>query len=299
MSLLSDRLGVTVSSDEKNSEEKSNAVFLPPQKPKKTKPPKERKKQKIKKEKLPKEKPETENLLTEVKAISEMDELTPPDIEKVNESAKKDKRILITGKVGLIAVSLVCVYMVFLIFGAIMTPFYRQSENTKAYPVVMSVEDIRKKEEYEKLYNLFLTAKEIYEEVIMIDYRLSTGSESDALIAADYTAVLEKTSSLYTSINAVSFSKEYTPVVAVLEEWVYTDMPVYLQNVSNALILDDTDTAQQAIIGQTVVETNFTTLQKNVLSLAEGIKAVDLSEIEDWSVEKYRKEQVGFVTEKE
>jgi len=133
----------------------------------------------------------------------------------------------------------------------------------------------------------------------MIDYRLSLNTESSALIAADYTAMLDRTSNLYTAITATTFQKKYAPVIAVLKTWVYTDMPVYLQNVSNALVLNDTNKAQQAIVGQTVVETNFMTLKNNIISLSDGIKAVDLTEIEEWSVEKYRKEQIGFATKKE
>ena len=290
VSLLSDRLGVTVPSEDTSKSEKISV-----QPPKKEKPPKKDKKNKIKEKKNKK----TENLLVDVTSISEMEDLTTKNIEEVAQTQEAEKRSFIKNKIGIISLSILCVYLIFLIFGAFMTPFYRQSKGTKAYPIVMSVQDIKNKAEFDKVYELFLEAKNIYEDVIMIDYRLSLNTESSALIAADYTAMLDRTSNLYTAITATTFQKKYAPVIAVLKTWVYTDMPVYLQNVSNALVLNDTNKAQQAIVGQTVVETNFMTLKNNIISLSDGIKAVDLTEIEEWSVEKYRKEQIGFATKKE
>lgn len=290
VSLLSDRLGVTVPSEDTSKSEKISV-----QPPKKEKPPKKDKKNKIKEKKNKK----TENLLIDVTSISEMEDLTTKNIEEVAQTQEAKKRSFIKNKIGIISLSILCVYLIFLIFGAFMTPFYRQSKGTKAYPIVMSVQDIKNKAEFDKVYELFLEAKNIYEDVIMIDYRLSLNTESSALIAADYTAMLDRTSNLYTAITATTFQKKYAPVIAVLKTWVYTDMPVYLQNVSNALVLNDTNKAQQAIVGQTVVETNFMTLKNNIISLSDGIKAVDLTEIEEWSVEKYRKEQIGFATKKE
>lgn len=290
VSLLSDRLGVTVPSEDTSKSEKISV-----QPPKKEKPPKKDKKNKIKEKKNKK----TENLLVDVTSISELEDLTTKNIEEVAQTQEAEKRSFIKNKIGIISLSILCVYLIFLIFGAFMTPFYRQSKGTKAYPIVMSVQDIKNKAEFDKVYELFLEAKNIYEDVIMIDYRLSLNTESSALIAADYTAMLDRTSNLYTAITATTFQKKYAPVIAVLKTWVYTDMPVYLQNVSNALVLNDTNKAQQAIVGQTVVETNFMTLKNNIISLSDGIKAVDLTEIEEWSVEKYRKEQIGFATKKE
>lgn len=290
VSLLSDRLGVTVPSEDTSKSEKISV-----QPPKKEKPPKKDKKNKIKEKKNKK----TENLLVDVTSISELEDLKTKNIEEVAQTQEAEKRSFIKNKIGIISLSILCVYLIFLIFGAFMTPFYRQSKGTKAYPIVMSVQDIKNKAEFDKVYELFLEAKNIYEDVIMIDYRLSLNTESSALIAADYTAMLDRTSNLYTAITATTFQKKYAPVIAVLKTWVYTDMPVYLQNVSNALVLNDTNKAQQAIVGQTVVETNFMTLKNNIISLSDGIKAVDLTEIEEWSVEKYRKEQIGFATKKE
>lgn len=252
------------------------------------KPPQKEKPQKVKKVKEKKQKP-----------IKNPESVKPKKEKKVKESLFSDDEIQIKSKLKKLRQKLVLIffialslYMGFLIIG-IVSSTYVYNDEGEIVLKKMSVDDIREEKEYSSVLLYYVQMKELYEEVIILDYELEQGPENYILLASEYETLTNKTEEIFKGLNALTVSRKYDNILAMMKQWIYEDMPVYLQNISGAISENDSYKAEQAILGQSVVNSNFSLITNNIVGIGKTLD-YDVSEYEQWSVEKFREEKIGI-----
>lgn len=220
--------------------------------------------------------------------------------EKLNEEAEsfeavKDKKAIqdvLIYKIFRFVIVLCCVYLIFLIYGAIITD-YDYNDDGQVVAQIMTVDDIRTKREYEELTSYYLSARDIYEEILLLDYRLGLGNEDYVSLASEYNEILDTISDLTVKIQAVDVPTKYKQVYTQVLTFVKTDSAVYIQNVAGAITNNDSEKGEQAIIVREAMYENFMLLTNNMISLGDEVKCIDKDALSTWSPEEYIEENCG------
>lgn len=185
-----------------------------------------------------------------------------------------------------IVMILLCGYMAFLIYGATQTD-YIYDENGTVVAEVLSIDDKKCLSEYEVLSQYYLRARILYEEALILDYRLAGEPENALTIAMEYSGMLDRVAKLSVDIDAAAFSTAYAGIQGQLLNWVKTDIAVYLQNVSAAITNNDSDKAEKAIISRDVMYNDFSTLTSNMATLCRSTKGAKNGDIFAWSPDNF------------
>lgn len=193
-----------------------------------------------------------------------------------------------------ISISLVlCVYLLFLIYGLFVTK-YEYDSSGKVIPSILTVEEIAEQKEFETFKNYYLLCRQLYEDVLILDYRLDNNKDENYIVlASEYQSKLETVSILANQINGLTLSPEYKQSLNIMMTWIKTDMAVYLQNISSALSSSDSDKYKKAIISKQVVYDNFHVLTDNVIYYSKTIKGVDMKDVINWTTTDYIKKTIG------
>lgn len=185
-----------------------------------------------------------------------------------------------------------CVYLTFLIYGAINTEFI-YNEDGKIVPRAMTVSSIGKLEDYQEISVQYRQARYLYEQVLVLDYRIAAGIEDPLTIAPDYETMLDSIEALAIQLGAVNISSEYTQTLTMLTKWVKEDIAVYCQNMSRAISQNNEEYAANALEYKTRVYQDFSVITQNILVLAQGIEGADTDDMASWSPEKYIEDTIG------
>lgn len=214
------------------------------------------------------------------------------------EDIKLDHRKKRTERNLQIVLSIGCLYMVILIYGAFITEF-QYNEAGHVVPITLSVSDISDKNEFNEILGLYLQVRTLYEGILTLDYRMASGEEEALSIAPEYETVLDTVSSLTVKIDALAPSSKYNQVKNIMQTIVQTHMAAYCQYMSTAISQNDSNAASEAIACREVVSSSFQTLTQNIISLGEYIKGVDLLDVKDWSPDGYIQSEIEGITETE
>lgn len=209
--------------------------------------------------------------------------------ENQRERNKSRKNKLFCGVIrGMqIGLALLSAYTVFLIYGLIVTE-YQYNENGELVPKIITVDEIENKAVFEQFYRYYIQARNLYEEILRLDYKLSFDDESK-LLATEYEALLDDVSKLVISIDAIAVDTKYGQFKSMLLEWVKTDTAIYLQNMSSAILQNNNTKAEEALAGRNKMYSDFMLLSENIAALGEIIPGVDIASMYEWSPEKYVK----------
>lgn len=180
------------------------------------------------------------------------------------------------------------VYIGFLIFGVVETR-YVYDENGQVVPEILEVKDLESLNEYNALSAYYLRARIMYEDALLIDYKLSVSPDSALALAMDYTGMLENVAKLVTDISAGAdtASTKYSPLYSQLLSWVKTDIAVYLQEMSAAITKDSADSAAKALSWRTTMYNDFSKLSENMYYLGVSTKGATNLDIYDWSPDSF------------
>lgn len=190
-----------------------------------------------------------------------------------------------------IALSLACAYLVYLIYGAVMTDFVFDS---RGIPVAetQTIEDVSEEHAFNYVAGYYYRARSLYESVIRLDYRMSLGEEDPLVIAPEYEDLLDTVAKLVTDIKAMTVETKYTNIQEMLCNWVATDIAVYCQNMSDSISLNDAEKAEQALLGRDVIYSDFAAITANMVTMGQNIKGVSITDMSSWSMEKYVAEEL-------
>ena len=189
------------------------------------------------------------------------------------------------GRFFQVILAVLCVYTVFLIYG-LMSTEYVYDENGNVVPKIVTVEEIENRDVYALLYRHYLQARGLYEDILRLDYRLSMDEESK-LIATEYEELLDTVSSQTVAIDGLALDTKYGQFKTMLLEWVKTDAAVYLQNISAAILQNDSQKEEEALACRSQMYTDFLILSENMAVLGENVPGIDVSSLYEWSPENF------------
>ena len=187
-----------------------------------------------------------------------------------------------------------CVYMLFLIYGVMVTT-YDYDENGNVSAQILSQEDIIHQNEYSDLMSYYIEARNIYEKILILNYRYDQGQEDALDLVPEYETLLEDVNKLIVQLKAVTPSKQYSPAYALLISWVDTDIASFLQEISAAISQNNAEHMQNAINDKTRIYNDCHQLTANMISLGEHVKGVSITDLKEWSPEEYLKKEMGDV----
>jgi len=243
-----------------------------------------------KKEEKPRKEPETfkiespEELTEEALELYQLKEARSANIKE--QRSRRNKRIIYT------LLILACAYMIFLIYGVFCTD-YAYDDNGKIVPVVLSVRQIREKNEFDKLKVQYENARVLYEKVLLLDYRLSQGVEDPIALAPEYEALLDDVNNLTIKIDALDVDTRYETVKQLLLNFVKTDTAVYLQKISSGISGNNGEDADVAVQYKYIMYDDFSIITQNIITIGDGIEGSDMTNIKKWDPDKFIEDTVG------
>lgn len=217
----------------------------------------------------------------EYEMLQEMEKMLSEEKQERHEKRKKKILLLIQG-----VLSAACIYLVILIYGVLITQ-YQYDQLGKIEPVVLSVEEISNRNEYNNIVGMYLQVRNLYQEILALDYRVASGVEDPMLIAPEYEDALDLVSALAVQIDAAPLSTKYNQVKSMLLTWVQMHAAAYCQYMSSAISQNDSGAASEAIACREVVYSNFQLITQNIIILGKDIKSYDVTELTEWSPDGY------------
>ena len=190
-----------------------------------------------------------------------------------------------------------CIYLIFLIYGVLMTDFVYDKDGA-VVPQVLSVEDISEKKKYQIILAQYEKCRILYENTLMLDYRLGQGIEDPLQIATEYERLIKDPAdpnnmeNLYKKTGAMVVDTKYTQVRELMLLWL-DDMGNYLGNMSVAITNNNEEAKQEAVVYRENVYNNFYILTQNIVSLGENIEGIDLYDVKEWAPDKYIDETIN------
>lgn len=212
--------------------------------------------------------------------------------------ARKQKLKYYIEKVFQVVLIASCVYLVFLIYGVLNTNYVYDKSNGSVVPLVVPVETIKAKAEYEVVSSQYLQARTLYEEVLKLDYRLGMASntgEDPLLIAPEYEKLLEKISSLSVQMAAQTVPAQYTQPYNMLLSWVQNDIALYCQYISRAITQNNVADMNKALSYKESMYSNFMRITEIVATLGSRVENVDISMLLNWSPESFIEQYSGGI----
>lgn len=202
------------------------------------------------------------------------------------EEEKKEKKSARCRKVLSILISIASLYVTFLIYGATLTDFTYGTDG-QVGPITMSAEEIAEKQDFNVVLSLYMQTRNLYEEVLTLDYRVAVGQEAMEAIAPEYQTILETDLTLATSIDGTSCSAANQQIKNLLYTWTSTYMSDYCKYMVTAL--SQNGTAEGEAAGEEAIacrsnylEPNFQSITQNVITIGSEIKGVDLTDAKSW-----------------
>lgn len=184
-----------------------------------------------------------------------------------------------------------CIYLIFLIYGALNTKYIY--ENGKIVPQKMSVQQITELAEFEEVALMYRQSRMLYEEILRLDYRMAKGVEDPLLLAPEYQELLDDISSLVIQFQAINVPQKYALNQNQIVEWVHVHAAAYCQNMSGAITENNAKKANEAIAGRNYMYEQFSIITENVAKIGNTVYGADISDIKNWSPEKFVSEELG------
>lgn len=210
--------------------------------------------------------------------------------QRQEEKSQKHQKIFSNIMSGVLIAG--CVYVSILIYGVMVTD-YNYNENGEIVPEVVSVQDIKEEKAYDTILYQYLQCRSLYEEVLMLDYRLGKGEKDPLTLAPLYEEKLDTVSSLSIKTDALTVETKYSKVKDMLLSWNKNDIAVYLQNMSSAISQNNSETAQNALQDKDRVYSDFSLITQNLVAMGENLQGVDLTDVKQWTPEDYVDEQIN------
>ena len=190
----------------------------------------------------------------------------------------------IASRAGKAVLVLLISYTVFLTYGIAITD-YIYDERGNVVPLVMSVDDIERKREFEDFSAYYYSIRELYEKILLLDDILAEADDSTDYVSlsSEYEQLLDTVSYIVIQLEAYSPASAYRQTYEMMTELIKTDIAVYLQNISAALAKNDSDKWQKAVIDRENVLVKFSKVTGNLLSIGETVKGVSTADISGWN----------------
>lgn len=235
-------------------------------------------------------KKETTKIQTQ-EIVEEPDEMTEEmllayQLKKSHDEKEKFRKFKIKERISNIICTILCVYLLFLIYGVVCTN-YHYTDKGNIEPQILSVSDIRESKKFDIILVQYENCRVLYEKILMLDYRLGQGIEDPLVLAPEYEKMLEEIETLSIKLNALDSDTKYDQIKYMMSSWIQNDAAIYLQKMSSAISQNNSEDASIALSYQTAMYNNFSLITENLVAMGEIIEGVDVTDIKNWSPEKY------------
>lgn len=206
------------------------------------------------------------------------------DLTEARQYERNKLKRSIASRAGKAVLVLLISYTVFLTYGIAITD-YIYDERGNVVPLVMSVDDIECKREFEDFSAYYYSIRELYEKILLLDDILAGADDSTDYVSlsSEYEQLLDTVSYIVIQLEAYSPASAYRQTYEMMTELIKTDIAVYLQNISAALAQNDSDKWQKAVIDRENVLVKFSKVTGNLLSIGETVKGVSTADISGWN----------------
>lgn len=219
-------------------------------------------------------------------------ELEVETLRKRHEEQKKLERWKLSTRIVNIFLVVACVYVLFLIYGVLVTN-YQYSDDGTIKAQRLTISEIKEKKNYETIYYQYLNCRSLYEEVLLLDYRLGKGEEDPLTLAPEYESLLDEVNNLSVKTDALEVNSQYSQIKSLLLSWIQNDIALYLQNMSAAISQNDTETANNALQDKSNVYSDFSIITQNIVAMGENVKGVDIVDAKEWTPEDYVDQEIN------
>ena len=185
-----------------------------------------------------------------------------------------------------------CLYLIFLIYGVFCTN-YAYNDAGEVAPVVLSVDEIREKRNFDVIKVQYENLRALYEEVIHLDYRLGQGVENPLTLAPEYEALLDTVNDLTVKTDALDVETKYDALKNMMLTWVKEYIAYYLQFVSKGISSNSKSDMEDALKYRDISEQYFALITQNIVTIGDGIAGSDMTGIKNWSPDKYLEEELS------
>lgn len=211
------------------------------------------------------------------------------------EEERDKKGLLARAAEGLLI--LACIYTVFLIYGVFNTD-YAYNDQGVIEPKVLTAQEIKDKKEFEVILYQYERCRILYEQVLMLDYRLGQGIEDPLLLSTEYADLISKESGvnvtdLAAKTQNLTVPSKYAQIRDSMYYWIAEDMNGYLVNITSGITDNNSEAAEAALAYRDALHDDFAVLTNNIITIGQSLHGVDMTEYIKWSPEGYVDEQVN------
>lgn len=223
--------------------------------------------------------------INEEAAVSE-EELEREAAARERAVYRKQRRQKIWFRIRCALLLLGCIYLVFLIYGLAITS-YGYDDSGQVRPRIVRIQQLREKRAYEEILGYYLRARTLYEQVLSLDYRLGEGLEEEMLLGTEYESMLDQVAKLSVDLEAATTDSRYGQLQKMLLAWIKDDIAVYLQNMAAAISQNNQEKSDHALTDRKRVYQDFAIITENIVVLGHQIANIDISNLYEWSPERY------------
>lgn len=188
-----------------------------------------------------------------------------------------------------------CVYFIFLIYGALNTS-YVYDKKGNVIPEIMSINDIKRSKEYNKVLDVYYQVRDIYSETQLVNYRLTKLGEDKMLLSSEYSKILKKAEKMKVTFSAFEISSEYNAITSMISGW-NNGLISYLNYTIEAINTNNTEASDNAgkQIGYAINDADK--IKNTMCKLGINIKGIDLTDLNEWTLDKYFEDKYGIIIE--
>ena len=240
----------------------------------------------------PNRKKETVQHIVEASIEMTEEELELYALSEARNTAQKVKKDKTRKRIIYTVLITVCVYLIFLIYGVLCTD-YAYNDEGQIEPVVLNVDQISEKKNFDKIKVQYENERVLYEKVLLLDYRLAQGVEDPLTLAPEYEALLDEVNSLTIKTEALDVDTKYETMKVLLLNFVKTDTAVYLQKIASGITGNNAEDASIAVQYKAIMYDDFSLITQNIITIGDNVEGSDMTNIKNWSPDKFIEEAVG------
>ena len=205
--------------------------------------------------------------------------------ERINEKrfAKRVGKKIKNNLVKIIAFTL-CLYMVFLIVGALTTNYYVDSETGTRQPILVTFSDVAKKKDYNALKDEMTQLRSILVDVRIIEIKYNNGDIDASEAASRYNKQLSRIDVIIPKLQALNVDDGQTAIKEAMLTCYKNYLAGYLQEMYKGLTANDSTAISSALTYREYMLNSYFDSESSLEKLGEKLKLKD--EFFDWELDK-------------
>lgn len=220
--------------------------------------------------------------------------------ERINEQRAKHrfKENLKQNATKIILISL-CVYMVFLIFGALKTNYFVDETTGTRQPIFVTYKDVADKKDYNALKKQMTQLREILIEIRITEIKYNNKDITQTEAATNYNNILKKVDIIIPKLSALNVGDNQKSIQTAMTTCYSVHLAGYLQEMYKGLSTNNEAAIQTALTHRENMFKSYFAAQDSLKELGEKLRLSD--EYFDWDLDKEvaKKDPTAILKEKE